>query len=357
MSIEARFIIRRPDFTLSVDLLLQSQGVTVIHGASGSGKTTLLRCIAGLERAAGGRIYVQGECWQEHDYFLPVHDRALGYVFQEAHLFTHLTVEGNLNFALHRNPQASSMLQARQEIIDLLGISQLMQRHPSKLSGGERQRVAIARALLSSPRLLLMDEPLAALDSDRKREILPYLERLRDELDIPILYVSHSMDEVSRLADHVVLLHQGQVTAQGTLSEVTAQIHLPLAQDPQAAVVIDACVAALDTHYHLMRLDFADGCIHTGLKNLNIGQRVRVAIHARDVSIALSPALDSSILNRLPAVIESYVQAQHPSQILVQLRAGNTTILARISRRSFDELKLQTGQQVWAQIKTVALVE
>ncbi|NNM50992.1 MAG: molybdenum ABC transporter ATP-binding protein [Pseudomonadales bacterium] len=357
MSIEARFNVRRSAFNLCIDLQLASQGVTVFYGPSGSGKTTLLRCIAGLERAAEGRLYVHGERWQEDDYFLPVHARALGYVFQEAHLFTHLSVEGNLNYALRRNPQAPRMDHTRREVIELLGINHLMQRHPNKLSGGERQRVAIARALLSSPRLLLMDEPLAALDRERKREILPYLERLRDELDIPILYVSHSMDEVSRLADHVVLLDQGQVIANGTLSEVTSLINLPLAQDPQAAVVIETSVADHDNHYHLMRLDFADGCIHTGLLNLALGTRVRVAIHARDVSIALTPSLDSSLLNRLAAVVENHAPAQHPSQILVQLRAGNTSILARISRRSFDELQLHPGQQVWAHIKTVALVE
>lgn len=358
MSIEARFSLTWPAFSLEVDLQLAACGVTALFGPSGSGKTTLLRCIAGLEHVAGGRLVVNGERWQENGFSLPVHRRALGYVFQEASLFPHLTVQSNLDYGAKRS-QRSSTLNAtdRNSIVDVLGIGHLLQRRPDRLSGGERQRVAIARALLASPKLLLMDEPLAALDRERKREILPYLERLRDELDIPILYVSHAIDEVSRLADHLVLLEQGRVTANGPLSEVTARIDLPLAQDHDAAVVIETTVGAHDRDYHLTRLDFPGGCVHAGLHELPLGHQARISIQARDVSIALSPASDSSILNRLPVSIEAFADTRHPAQLLVRLNAGGTPILARISHRSRDQLGLSEGQQVWAQIKTVALVE
>jgi molybdate transport system ATP-binding protein len=361
LSIDIRFALSWPTFSLDVDLQLASRGVTALFGPSGSGKTTLLRCVAGLERVSGGRLIVNGERWQEGDFFLPVHRRALGYVFQEASLFSHLTVLGNLDYGAKRSSMPLSHQgrgSQRDHIIELLGIGHLLQRKPERLSGGERQRVAIARALLASPQLLLMDEPLAALDHERKREILPYLERLCDELDIPILYVSHAIDEVSRLADHLVLLEHGCAIASGPLSEMTARLDLPLAQDQDAGVVIAAIVGAHDRDYHLTRLDFPGGCVHAGLLNeLPPGHKARVSIQARDVSIALTPADDSSILNRLPAVIEAFADARHPAQLLVRLNAGGTPIIARISRRSRDELKLHEGQQVWAQIKTVALVE
>ncbi len=357
MSIDARFTVRWPTFSLAVDLQLKARGVTVLWGASGSGKTTLLRCIAGLERVKDGHLFVAGECWQDASHFLPVHRRALGYVFQDAHLFPHLSVQGNLDYALKRSRRAPLSEQRRQELLELLAITALLQRQPARLSGGERQRVAIARALLSSPRLLLMDEALAALDREHKREILPYLERLRDELDIPMLYVSHSVEEVSRLADHVVLLDQGRVLAHASLAEISTRLDLPLAQDPDAAVVIATTVGALDTHYHLMRLDFEGGSIHTGLQEaLHVGQPVRIAVHARDVSIALTQASDTSVLNRLCARLKDVSPAHYPGQVLLNLQVGDSTLLARISHRSYDELYLQPGQQVWAQIKSVALV-
>ena len=359
MSIDARFALVWPGFTLDIDLQLASRGVTALFGPSGSGKTTLLRCIAGLERVPDARLIMNNERWQDGKFFLPVHQRALGYVFQEASLFPHLSVQGNLDFGAKRSRQGN--IENQKGIVDLLGIGHLLSREPERLSGGERQRVAIARALLTSPKLLLMDEPLAALDRERKREILPYLERLRDELDIPIIYVSHAIDEVSRLADQLVLLDQGRVLASGSLSELTARLDLPLARDQDAGVVIDATVGAHDRAYHLTRLDFAGGCVHAGLRSepneLPLGHQARVSIQARAVSIALTSADDSSILNRLPAVIEAFADARHPAQLLVRLNAGGTPILARISRRSCDDLKLHQGQQVWAQIKTVALVE
>ena len=359
MSIEAKLQLTYPGFTLDVDLQLPTRGVTALFGPSGSGKTSLLRCIAGLERACSGRLLVEGIVWQDDKDFFPVHQRPIGYVFQEANLFAHLDVAGNLDFGARRIGKAKAS--DRNTIIDMLGIKHLLNRDVRHLSGGERQRVAIARALLTAPKLLLMDEPLAALDRERKREILPYLERLRDELDIPILYVSHAHDEVARLADHLVLLEQGSVIASGPLAEISVRLDLPLAQDEDAGVVIEAVVGAHDRDYHLTRLDFSGGAIHAGLhgrpQELPLGHKARISIQARDVSIALSSATDSSIVNRLPATIVAFADARHPAHLLVRLDSGGIPLLARITRRSRDQLGLAEGLQVWAQIKTVALLD
>ena len=354
MTISACLQLTRPEFVLNVDLNLPSSGVTALYGASGSGKTTLLRCIAGLERECRGTLQVKDETWQDEGRFLPTHQRRIGYVFQEANLVPHLDVAGNLDFAARRSQTADS--RNRAGVIELLAIGHLLTRGVEKLSGGERQRVAIARALLSSPQLLMMDEPLASLDAARKSDIMPFLERLHTELDIPILYVSHAFDEVARLADHLVLLDQGKAIGAGPLDEVCTRLDLPLAQRDDAGVVIDAVVSAHDREYHLMRLDFAGGSLHAGLKDLPLGSRTRVSIQARDVSLALSCPTDSSINNRLCATIVDFTETHHPSQLLTRLDVAGTILLARITRRSRDQLGLNVGQQVWAQIKSVALV-
>jgi len=240
--------------------------------------------------------------------------------------------------------------------VELLGIAHLLERMPDRLSGGERQRVGIARALLTSPRLLLMDEPLAALDLKRKNEILPYLERLHDELDIPVLYVSHSPDEVARLADHVVLLEQGRAIAQGEMRETLARLDLPTAFSEDAGVVVEAEVAGHDAHYHLTRLTFPGGEVLVSQRPEAPGQRLRFRVHARDVSLALQRAEGSSITNLLPARVAAVVAADTPAHVLVRLDAGGTPLLARITRRSADQLAIAPGQQLWAQIKTVALL-
>ncbi|TYC56034.1 molybdenum ABC transporter ATP-binding protein [Zoogloea oleivorans] len=344
------------DFVLDADLTLPAKGVTALFGPSGSGKTTLLRCVAGLARAAG-RVDINGECWQDdaRRIFLPTHQRPLGYVFQEASLFAHLSVRANLEFGLKRIPAAERKV-GWDAAMDLLGIGHLLARGTDTLSGGERQRVAIARALLTSPRLLLMDEPLAALDARRKQEILPYLERLHDELAIPILYVSHSPDEVARLADHLVLLDQGRVTASGPTAELLARLDLPLALDEDAAVLVETQVVGHDDAYHLTRLAFPGGSVTVNRKALAVGARARIKIQARDVSIALTGDNRSSIVNRLPARIRSFGDAAHPAQCLVSLDACGTPLLARITRLSRDQLGLREGMSVVAQIKSVALL-
>jgi molybdate transport system ATP-binding protein len=353
MSIAATFRLDYPGFTLDVDLDLPGSGVTAVFGQSGCGKTTLLRCIAGLERGAG-RLDVNGETWQDAATFLSTHRRPLGYVFQDARLFAHLTVAGNLDYGMRRAAGADSSRRA--PIIDLLGLGSLLERLPERLSGGEQQRVAIARALLTAPRLLLLDEPLAALDHARKREILPWLERLKDELEIPVIYVSHAADEVARLADHLVVLEGGRNVAQGPLAETLARVDLPIRLGEDAGAVFAATVAERDAEWHLARVEFDGGELWVKDSGVPVGQRVRVRILARDVSIAGSRHNDVSILNLLPATVIALAGEDHPSAVLVQLRAGATTLLARLTRRSAQRLDLVPGREVWVQIKAVALI-
>ncbi|MEQ7918315.1 molybdenum ABC transporter ATP-binding protein [Xanthomonas sp. WHRI 1810A] len=347
------------DFTLDVDLALPGRGVSALFGHSGSGKTTCLRCIAGLEKAPEGLIRINGETWQDsaNGVFLPPHKRAVGYVFQEASLFPHLSVKGNLEFGLRRIPTHQRRVQL-DHASELLGIDHLLARDPATLSGGERQRVGIARALLTSPRLLLLDEPLAALDARRKSEILPYLERLHDELEIPMLYVSHSQDEVARLADHLVLLSDGKVLASGPIGETLARLDLPLAMGDDAGVVIEGIVSAYDADYQLLtvRLPRSELTIRVAHSPLQPGKPLRLKVQARDVSLSLQPDEHSSILNRLPVTVVSEIPADNAAHVLVRMDAGGTPLLARITRFSRDQLHLQPGQRLWAQIKSVALL-
>ena len=353
--IRARFKLDYRGFSLDVDLSLPGRGVTVLFGHSGSGKTTLLRAIAGLEQVAGGFLEVNGVVWQDATTFLPTHRRPLGYVFQEASLFHHLSIRRNLEYGMRRVPVAARRVSLDQAV-ELLRIAPLLDRMPDKLSGGEKQRVAIARALATSPRILLMDEPLAALDLKRKQEILPYLERLHDELDIPVLYVSHAPDEVARLADHLVVLEQGRALASGPLGEILARLDLPIRLGEDAGVVLEGEIAELDAEWHLARVVFAGGSLWVRDSGVPVGQHVRVRILARDVSIALDAHTDSSILNILPATVEQLADDTHPALALVRLNAGGVPLVARITRRSAVRLQLRPGQTVWAQIKAVALV-
>ncbi|WP_305073353.1 molybdenum ABC transporter ATP-binding protein [Propionivibrio sp.] len=352
--IDARFRLDWPGFTLDVDLALPGRGVTALFGHSGSGKTTLLRCIAGLERAREGRLTVNGEVWQDERHWLPTHKRPIGYVFQEASLFPHLSVLGNLRYGMKRmfDPQRVSLDHA----IELLGIGHLLDRKPDRLSGGERQRVGIARALSVSPRLLLMDEPLAALDLKRKQEILPYLERLHDELDIPVLYVSHSPDEVARLADHLVAMEDGKVLADGPLGNTLARLDLPIRLGEDAGVVIEAMVAERDANWHLIRVDFAGGQLWVRDNNMPLGHHARVRILARDVSLSHDKGEDTSILNALPARVTAIADDSHPALALVRLDTGDTPLIARLTKRSANHLALRPGMEVWAHIKAVALI-
>ncbi|MBI3906445.1 MAG: molybdenum ABC transporter ATP-binding protein [Pseudomonas fluorescens] len=357
--IHMRLKLRYSGFALDVDLQLPGRGVTALYGHSGSGKTTCLRCIAGLERADQGFIQVNDEVWQDSDnkVFVAPHKRALGYVFQEASLFPHLSVLDNLAFGLKRIPKPQRRVDMA-HATELLGIGHLLNRHPQHLSGGERQRVGIARALLTSPKLLLMDEPLAALDAQRKSEILPYLQRLHDELEIPVLYVSHSQDEVARLADHIVLLSNGKALASGPIGQTLARLDLPLAMGDDAGVVIEGRVSAYDADYQLLSLQLPDTALEIRVPHtpMDVGQALRCKVQARDVSLSLDNAGHSSILNRLPVTVVSEMNADNAAHVLIRLDAAGTPLLARITRYSRDQLNVHPGQPLWAQIKAVAVL-
>jgi molybdate transport system ATP-binding protein len=355
MTIRARFHIRRGGFLLDLDLTFPARGVTALFGPSGCGKTTLLRAMAGLVRDPGGYCRVGDQVWQDGPRFVPAHRRPLGYVFQEASLFQHLSVQGNLEYGLRRTAPGQRRV-GLDDAVDLLGIGPLLKRRTHGLSGGERQRVAIARALLTSPRLLLMDEPLAALDRAGKQEILPYLERLHTELAMPVLYVSHAADEVARLADYLVLLEAGRVRASGPLGELLTRLDLAREQGQEAEAVIEATVAGHDEAYHLSYLDFSGGRICVVRNRLAPGKTARLRILARDVSLTLERQHGTSILNIFPAVVDSLAE-DGPAQMLVRLDVGGTALLSRVTRKSSGALELAPGRPVFVQIKAVALVD
>jgi molybdate transport system ATP-binding protein len=347
----------RADFTLQVDLRLPGRGITVLFGASGSGKTSLLRCVAGLERPRAAKVVVAGEIWQDDatHLFLPTHRRAIGYVFQEASLFSHLDVLGNLRYALKRAP-GEQPRQLLESCIALLGIGHLLERNPTQLSGGERQRVAIARALSTGPRVLLLDEPMAALDAARRREILPWLERLRDELHIPMLYVTHSADELARLADYLVVMEQGQAKAAGPAQEVMAAIEPAVVVGEDAGALLRGQVIARDAQWDLAQVAFPGGVLWVRDAGFAIGQPVRLRVLARDVSLSTEEPRHTSIQNHVPCVVESIAADMHPSQCLVRVRCGESVLLARVTRRALSHLQLHPRSEAWAQVKSVAIV-
>lgn len=354
--IHVDFNIRHGGFALRVNLDLPGRGVTALFGPSGTGKTSLLRAIAGLDRHHGACLRINGDVWQDDEkgVFLPVHRRALGYVFQEASLLPHLTVKRNLEFGWKRTEPANRKVDMAPTFA-LLGIEHLLERYPANLSGGERQRVAIARALLASPAILLMDEPLASLDAARKQEVLPYLERIHDELAIPVIYVSHAADEVARLADHVVLLDAGKVVASGPIAEITSRLDLPTVLEEDAGVVLTGVVESYDALYQLAQLRIGDNLVHVAHRELPAGAHLRLRILARDVSLGLAPHQDSSVLNQLSARVVAEAPAKMAAHVIVRLDAGGMPLLARITRQSRDRLQIEPGRQVWAQFKAAAV--
>lgn len=340
-------------FSLSVNLQLPLSGITAIYGESGSGKTTLLRCIAGLEQSASGNLRVGNEVWQEGDMFIPTCKRDIGYVFQEASLFPHLTARQNLTFAQRH---ASRVLDDKQfiEIVQLLGIEKQLDYYPENLSGGERQRVAIARALLLKPKLLLMDEPLASLDSDRKQDLLPYIQKLQELAKIPILYVTHSDQEVVRIANYLVVMKSGEVAAQGELTDVVSNMKLPIRLGGTRGSILEGKVVEKDERWELVKIALSGGELWVRAVTDEVGDSVRVRVLATDVSIALSEQKDSSILNRLPGTVTEII-AESGAMAMIKLRIGEFFLLAQLSRKSLEELSLKPGSKVWAQIKSVAV--
>jgi molybdate transport system ATP-binding protein len=335
-------------------LTVPASGISAILGPSGCGKTTLLRAIAGLEESPGGYLRVGKDVWQDGERTIPVHERPLGFVFQEASLFPHLSVRGNLEYGFTRVAEAERRVDF-DEAVELFGLASLLDRDPEGLSGGERQRVAVARAVLTSPRLLLMDEPLVALDRAARSEILPYFERLHRELEIPMLYVTHSQEEAARLADHLVLMEQGKVVASGPLAEMLTRVDLPLAHHEEAVSVVETVVAGHDEAYSLARLEFSGGEFLVARNPLTPGRAVRLQILARDVSLTLERQAGTSILNVFAAEVRT-VSEEGASQVTVGLDVGGVPILSRITRRSAEALGLAVGKTVFAQIKSVALL-
>ena len=346
------------EFALDAAFQVPARGVTALFGPSGCGKTTVLRCIAGLTRL-DGRCEVDGDVWQDEVRFRPPHQRAIGYVFQEASLFAHLSVRRNLLYGAPRDGQHGGAADISfDEAIDLLGLDGLLDRAPHNLSGGERQRVALGRALLSQPKLLLMDEPLSALDRLTKDEILPFLERLHTRLSLPILYVFHDMAEVERLADFLVLMQAGAVGAAGPLTKLQSDPSLPLAAARDAAVGLDAMVDGYDETYGLLALHIDGGRLLVPAAPVAVGQIRRIRISAGDVSLALVPPDHSSILNVFPARIVSLSNVDE-REVIVVLALGysgdGARLLARITRRSTERLGLKAGKSVFAQLKGVSL--
>lgn len=354
--IDAFFRGRLGSFLLDARLGVPASGVTAIFGRSGCGKTTVARCIAGLQRMAEGFCAVDGDVWQDGERFRPAHQRPVGYVFQEASLFPHLSVRRNL---LYGAPKGEAAPIGFDEVVDLLGIASLLDRSPSHLSGGERQRIAIGRALLSQPRLLVMDEPLAALDRTAKDEILPFLERLRDRLSLPMMYISHDMTEIERFADHLVLMQDGAVTAAGPLHVLQSDPALPLAASREAAVSLDSVTSGYDGRYGLLVLRIKGARLLVPAPPLTPGVRQRLRIAASDVSVARKPPLESSILNVFPARVKALL-SHSAGEVTLVLALGpegsGDRILARITRRSRDTLHLVQGDDIFAQIKGVSLV-
>jgi len=357
-AISVAFAGRLGAFELNSRFEAPATGVTALFGPSGCGKTSVLRCIAGLQRVAHGACSVAGEIWQDDRTFLPAHRRAVGYVFQEASLFPHLSVRRNLLFGAPEDRGDAPVV--FDEIVDLLGLANLLDRAPQKLSGGERQRVAIGRALLSQPRLLLMDEPLSALDAETKSEILPFLERLHDRLALPVIYVTHDMREVERLADHLVLMERGRVIGAGPLGDIQADTRLPVARAPDAAVTLDGMIETFDPHYGILTLAVRGGRFQTPATGGAPGEHRRLRVVAGDVSLARDPPGPSSILNILPARILA-LEPVGDHQMLAVLALGESgegeRLLARVTRRSAELMQITPGMNVFAQIKGVALAE
>ena len=358
--LEASFRTRLGDFSLDFELNVPGHGVTGLFGASGSGKTTALRCIAGLCKANSGTLELNGTVWQDGaaGVFVPAHERGVGYISQEADLFPHLSVQNNLRYALRRAPADTQSIDWA-DVVEWLGLNQLLERNVSNLSGGERQRVAIARALLVSPKILLMDEPISALDEPARREVLAFLEPVLARLELPVVYVSHSLTEVTRLSDHLVWMTDGAVRAAGPVSQVLGTLDFARWWGEEAGMVIDGEVREHDQEYQLTIVTTPLGEFVIHGRSEPPGTKIRLRINGRDVSLGLFPQNGSSILNELRlSVLE--ITDTSPSACLVRLghpEKPTPALLSRITRKSRQQLKLEPGSSVFARVKSVAVVD
>ena len=351
--IECKIKVQLESFMLDANFSIPDRGITVVFGPSGSGKTTLLRAIAGLEKSDKGFLKIGDSVWQKGEDFLATHKRQIGYVFQDAALFDHLDVKGNLNFVIKR------AIGLKEDFIEsihnLLEIKTLLNRKTTQLSGGERQRVAIARALLINPKILLLDEPLSALDLKRKNEILPYLDSIHNDLEIPILYVTHSQDEMSRLADHLLLIEEGNIVGSGPVNDMLTRFDMPLSHGGDAVSIIEAEVLKRDSEFNLMHLDFLGGQFIVPDNRFPVQTKVRIRVVARDVSLTKSKQVDTSILNIFPAMVQEIVN-EGEAQVMVRLQIKETILLACITRKSSYKLRLEKGSEVFVQVKSVAIL-
>jgi len=333
--------------------------LTALFGRSGSGKTSLVNVVSGLIRPQEGRVVIDGRVMVDSaaGLFVPRHKRRIGYVFQEARLFPHLTVRQNLLYGRWFAPAGEPDGSIQDEVVDLLGIGHLLQRRPHALSGGERQRIAIGRALLAKPRLLLMDEPLASLDDERKAEILPHIERLRDEFDIPIVYVSHAIAEVARLATHLVVLDQGKVSMSGPTAELMSRLDVPgLSALPGAGAILEARILRHEPEHGLSVLETAAGLLQIARQTGAEGSALRVRILASDVMLSLRPLAGISALNVLPGRVGAIGERRGDSGALeVRLDCNGVPLLARLTAKSAAQLQLAPGSPVYAVIKSVSI--
>jgi molybdate transport system ATP-binding protein len=364
MTIQVQLHLPLADFALDCAFELHPERICVLFGPSGSGKTSVLRCLSGLEPDCQGRVQVGNQIWQDRQSCLPPHRRAVGYVFQEASLLPHLSVLGNLAYGWQRTPPEQRH-STPGEMAARLNIEHLLTRHSEQLSGGERQKVAIARALLSSPKLLLMDEAISSLDSANKQAILPWLKQIQQQFRLPILYVTHALNEVMQLADDLILLERGQIKAHGPLPTLLTRLDLPLAHQDEAESLILAQVKSHETEFHLLHLDSDFGPVQMVNAPLPTGSMVALRIRAKDVSLIRPSASigtngqETSILNALAVEIKQ-MEADRPGSVLLVLRNPlhpESQLLARISAKSAHGMNLATGQTVLAQFKGVALVQ
>jgi len=353
------FLFKTPldHYDLDVALDIPAWGVTALFGPSGCGKTTILRCISGLHQAPIGRVVVDSEIWQAKGYFRPTHTRAIGYVFQEASLFPHLSVRKNLLYG--QDSRSPVSMQTFDHIVDLLGLGRFLDRSPRNLSGGERQRVAIGRALFSSPKLLLMDEPLSALDRPAKEEIMPFIERLHENLQLPIIYVSHDINEIEHIADYLVLMNEGKIVASGALANIQSDPNLPLAAYHDSAVSLEGSLVDYDAHFGIAKFEVHGAFLNVPSSAIEIGVKRRLKVYASNVSLSLENIKSSTIENLIPVCIIG-MKETNPFQVTVVLGLGRqgdgAHILARITRRSWETLGLSINTSLYAQIKAVSLV-
>lgn len=349
--LELNFVQQLDLFSLQVDTVLPAQGITAIFGLSGAGKTSLINVISGLTRPQYGRVVLNNRVLFDTDkqIYLPPEHRRIGYVFQDARLFPHYSVKGNLRYGM-----AVTMEDQFDAIVNLLGIQTLLSRFPLMLSGGEKQRVALGRAMLTAPDLLLMDEPLSSLDLPRKRELIPYLERLAQDVNIPILYVSHNMDEILRLAENIVVMDAGKVRASGSIEEIWVGHELRLwLRDQMLSSVLEATVIEHHQNYAMTALALGGQRLLVSQINVDPGHSLRIFINATDISLTLRPATGTTICNILPAKVIEYMDVA--GQVDVKLAIGDQRLWARISPWARDELALKQHQWVYAQIKSVSL--